>query len=97
MTELDKKIELIEKHKQELAKDYKVKKIGVFGSYVRGEQRKKSDIDILVDFSETPGLFKFVALGLRLTELLGVKVDLVTKNSLKPNIGKQILKEVVYI
>ena len=48
MTELDKKIELIEKHKQELAKDYKVKKIGVFGSYVRGEQRKKSDIDIFL-------------------------------------------------
>jgi predicted nucleotidyltransferase len=52
----------ISAHKAELRKKYKVKTIGVFGSYVRGEQNKKSDVDVLVEFEEPVGLFEFMAL-----------------------------------
>ncbi len=76
---------------------YKVKEIGIFGSYVKNKQKKRSDLDILVDFSETPTLFEFIELENFLTKSLGVKVDLVSKGALKPYIGKIILKEVIYI
>jgi hypothetical protein len=76
---------------------YKVKTIGVFGSYVRGEQKKKSDVDVLVEFHEPISLLEFVALERELSERIGKKVDLVMKTVLKPRIGENILKEVVYI
>jgi hypothetical protein len=84
-------------HKSELQKRYKVKEIGIFGSYVKNEQKKTSDIDILVEFKETPTLIKFINLENYLSDLLGIKVDLVMKRALKPNIGKVILEEVAYI
>jgi len=87
----------VKANEKELTEDYKVKEIGIFGSYVRGEQQEKSDLDILVDFKEVIGLFKFIALERYLSELLGVKVDLVMKSALKPRIGERILKEVTYI
>ncbi|SNY23459.1 hypothetical protein SAMN06295989_1252 [Methanohalophilus euhalobius] len=73
---------------------YNVKYIGLFGSYVRGEQTTESDLDILVEFSKTPTLFQFINLENYLSDTLGIKVDLVMKDSLKPNIGKYILNEV---
>ena len=76
---------------------YKVKAIGVFGSYIRGEQKKKSDVDVLVEFHEPISLLEFVALERELSEHIGKKVDLVMKTVLKPRIGENILKEVVYI
>lgn len=76
---------------------FKVKTIGVFGSYVRGEQKKRSDIDILVEFRGSMGLIGLIGLEQYLSELLGIKVDLVTKGALKPYIGKRILAEVVYV
>ncbi|MFH1956309.1 MAG: nucleotidyltransferase family protein [Patescibacteria group bacterium] len=82
---------------QFLKERFLVKKIGVFGSYSRGEQRKGSDVDILVEFFDEPSFFKFIRLEDYLKKLLGIKVDLVMKNSLKPNIGKYILEEVIYI
>lgn len=88
---------VLAKHKVTIEREYKVKTIGVFGSYVRGEQRKKSDIDILVEFKRTPDFFEFLRLEEYLAEILGAKVDLVTKNALKPYIGKVILEEVVYL
>jgi len=87
----------LEKHKKELKKRFRVKEIGVFGSYVRGEQREESDLDVLVEFYETPTLFEFVELEDYLSELLGIKVDLVMKRALKPRIREQVLKEVVYV
>jgi predicted nucleotidyltransferase len=87
----------VKANEKELTENYKVKEIGIFGSYVRGEQQEKSDLDILVDFKEVIGLFKFIALERYLSELLGVKVDLVMKSALKPRIGERILKEVTYI
>ncbi len=80
-----------------LEKKYNVKEIAVFGSYVRGEQNKKSDIDILVDFKKTPTLLQFIDLEIYLSRKLGLKVDLVLKSALKPNIGKSVLQEAVYL
>lgn len=78
-----------------LRKRYHVRSLGVFGSYVRGTQKRDSDLDLLVEFSQEPSLFEFIELENRLSVLLGIKVDLVMKDTLKPMIGRQILKEVV--
>ena len=78
-----------------LAKRYSVEKLEVFGSYVRSEQDKNSDLDILVTFKEEPSLLTFIAIENYLSDLLGIKVDLVMKDSLKPRIGKQILREAI--
>lgn len=78
-----------------LAKKYGIREIGIFGSYVRGEQKQKSDVDVLVDFSDSISLLDFIHLENELSDLLGVKVDLVMKSALKPRIGKHILEEVV--
>ncbi|MCD6440735.1 MAG: nucleotidyltransferase family protein [Candidatus Marinimicrobia bacterium] len=76
-----------------LKSQYNVATLGVFGSFVRDEQTAKSDVDILVSFTKSPSLFKFLELEYHLSELLDVKVDLVMKNSLKQNIGQRILSE----
>jgi len=88
---------ILSKHKEELRRKYNVKEIGVFGSYVGGSRRNQADIDILVEFEEPIGFFKFLEMEERISEILGVKVDLVTKNALKPRIGEHILKEVIAI
>jgi predicted nucleotidyltransferase len=88
---------VLEKHKYEIEEKYRVAEIGIFGSYVKGEQKETSDVDILVEFKESIGLIKFIEIENYLTDLLGVKVDLVMKSSLKPRIGKHILEEVVYL
>jgi len=80
-----------------LQERFKVKELGIFGSYVRGENKSGSDIDILVDFTEPVSLFEFMELEEFLTELLGVKVDLVMKGGLKRRIKARILAEAVYL
>ncbi len=80
-----------------LAERYQVQSLGLFGSYVRQKQRADSDLDVLVTFSETPGLLKFIALENYLSDLLGVKVDLVMQDALKPNIRPHILREVIRV
>lgn len=80
-----------------LREKYKVKYLGVFGSYVRGEQKKSSDLDILVEFQEPVGLFEFMELEEYLANNTGVKVDLVSRKALKPRIGKNILEEVINV
>ena len=82
-------------HRDELEKKFGVSKIGIFGSYVNGEPKKSSDLDLLVEFNTPIGLFKFMDLEDYLEKLLGIKVDLVTRKALKPHIGKAILKELV--
>ena len=82
----------------ELRERYGVRSLGIFGSYVRGQQRKRSDLDILVEFNNgSLTLFQFVELRDFISDLLGVKVDLVEKRALKPVIGKHILEEVVFV
>lgn len=75
----------------ELQEDYNVSYIVLFASYVRDEENQKRDSDVLVEFSKTPTIFKFVNLENYLSDSLGIKMDLIMKNSLKPNIGKFIL------
>lgn len=86
---------ILRRHLPALAKSYQVKSLGLFGSHVRDQQRVDSDLDILVEFYQPPGLFKFVRLENYLSDLLGVRVDLVMKDALKPAIGRRILQEVV--
>lgn len=76
-----------------LRSQYNVATLELFGSFIRNEQTANSDLDILVTFSQAPSLFKYIELEDYLSEIIGVKVDLVMKNSLKPNIGKRILSE----
>ena len=78
---------ILSKYKQQIVKTFGVSELGIFGSYVRGEQKKKSDLDVLVEFNEVPGLLKFLDLEENLTKLVGVKVDLVRRKGLKPRIG----------
>ncbi|MBI2909225.1 MAG: nucleotidyltransferase family protein [Chloroflexi bacterium] len=96
-SQVDKYIETLRQLMPELQERYKIKSLGVFGSYVRGEQRKRSDLDLLVEFHEAPSLFEFLDLEFYLTDLLGVKVDLVMKSALKPAIGRHILEELIPI
>lgn len=87
-------LKILRQHFPEIKEKYSVSYLGIFGSYVRGEQTSDSDLDILVEFVEKPGLFEYIELEDYLSDLLGVKVDLVMKSALKPNIGKRILNEV---
>jgi hypothetical protein len=89
--------EILKRNKKLLEENYKIKVIGVFGSYSRGDLNNNSDIDILVEFSETPDFFEFIRLEKFLEGLLRIKVDLVTRDALKPLIKNEILKETVYI
>jgi hypothetical protein len=73
-------------------------KVGIFGSYARGDNKKGSDIDILVEFKEAPSLLTLIKLENDLTEILGVKVDLVTTGALKnKRIKKSIKKDLINI
>ena len=76
-----------------------ISEIGIFGSYVRGEQNDTSDVDILIDLVRPSklDLLQLLSLENDLREELGVPVDLVIKTSLKPNISKSVLSEVVYL
>ncbi|MFH1095881.1 MAG: nucleotidyltransferase family protein [Candidatus Desantisbacteria bacterium] len=89
--------EILKVNKSTLSKQFKIKELGIFGSYVRGEDKKDSDIDILVEFKKTVGLLEFIAIENHLSDTLGIKVDLVMKSALKPRIGRHILEEVVYL
>ncbi len=88
---------IIKKDKLYLKENFHVDSIGLFGSYLKGEQNTNSDIDILVEFSQPVSMFEFIRLERYLERKLGKNVDLVTKKSLKPSIGKVILEEVQII
>ena len=97
MSELDRIKKILRQNKQILQQRFKIKKLGIFGSYVRGEQKKSSDLDLLVTFFQTPGIFDYIKVENNLSFLLHKKVDLVMKGALKPSIGKNIMREVVYV
>jgi uncharacterized protein len=88
---------VIKESKRDLRERYGVRRIGIFGSYAKNKQRRKSDIDILVEFEKEIDLFDFLDVKDFLEKILKKKVDLVMKTALKPNIGKRILKEVRYV
>lgn len=99
MKKLDEIIEKLKELKPEIEKRYQISEIGIFGSYIRNEQTENSDLDILVSINENSklSLLGFCKIENWLSEILGIKVDLVMKDSLKPRIGKRILSEVVYL
>jgi hypothetical protein len=78
-------------------REYSVERIGLFGSYARGEQSQGSDVDLIVAFEQPIGLFRFVRLRDYLSKRLGARVDLVTAAALKPGIRERVLKTVQYV
>jgi|SRR5437879_4217948 predicted nucleotidyltransferase len=81
----------------DLRRRYPVRELGIFGSYVRGEQTEGSDLDIVVDLGEGIGLLELAGLQQDLSDALGVRVDLVMKDALKRGIGQRILSEAVML
>ena len=94
---LEQILTILREHMPELHERYSVRNLWVFGSFVRGEAKRRSDLDLLVEFEERNllSLIGFIGLERQLSELLGVKVDLVEKSVLKPAIGRRILEEIV--
>jgi hypothetical protein len=80
-----------------LRAEYHLRMMEIFGSFVRGEACENSDLDLLVTFDEDPSLFKFIALENYLSDALGVNVDLVMKDSLKPGLRAHILDEALLL
>ncbi|MGD0755007.1 MAG: nucleotidyltransferase family protein [Bacteroidales bacterium] len=79
-------------------KDFNVLKVGIFGSFARGDNKKGSDIDILVEFKESLSLLTLIKLENDLSEILGIKVDLVTTGALKnKRVKKSIRKDLINI
>ncbi|MCX8103237.1 MAG: nucleotidyltransferase family protein [Candidatus Bipolaricaulota bacterium] len=90
-------LEKLKALKPELQVHYKVRELGLFGSFVRGEQHEASDVDILVDFTEDASLFDLVRLADFLEEKLQRRVDIVTKDSLRVELRESVLRETVTI
>ncbi|RJS88887.1 nucleotidyltransferase [Candidatus Bathyarchaeota archaeon] len=88
-------IETLRRHGKEIRERFGVRRIGVFGSYARGDEREGSDVDVLVEFDK-PTFDNFMDLSVYLENLLGKEVDLVTPNSLSPYIRPMVEKEVVW-
>jgi len=88
---------ILKENKKSLFAKYKVKELGVFGSYARGEQNRKSDVDILVDFTEIPDVFAMIDMEEYLARLLNKKVDLVRKKVIRLELRKTVLNEAKYI
>ncbi len=83
--------------KPELEERYKVREIGLFGSWVRGEQHEGSDIDVLVEFEEGADLFDWIGLALYLEEAFGRAVDVVPRKALRPELRRAVLEQVVKV
>jgi hypothetical protein len=83
--------------KPQLSEQYQIARIGIFGSVIRGTQTDESDIDVLVEFSEPPGLFRFMEIEDFLSDTLHARVDLVDAEGIKPRLKTRILSEVRYV
>ena len=76
---------------------YHVTSLGIFGSYARGEQTALSDVDVLFDYEQAPTLIQVFEFRRYLSDLIGMEVDVVSKNGLKPRIRERVLSEVIYL
>jgi predicted nucleotidyltransferase len=83
--------------KPKLMEQYHITRIGVFGSVIHGTQTEESDVDVLIEFSDPPGLFKFMEIEELLSDTLKIPVDLVDAEGIKPRLKKRILSEVQYV
>jgi predicted nucleotidyltransferase len=95
--EIDEYIKQLHELLPELEKRFNVMSLAVFGPYVRNEQNKKSELDLLVEYIEMPGLLGFLELEEYLSDTLGIKVELVLKPVLKQKVGKDMLNEIIPI
>jgi predicted nucleotidyltransferase len=86
---------ILRDHLPELRRQYGVTSLGIFGSYTRGAAKKRSDLDILVEFERIGTLLEYIRLEETLTDLLGVKVDLVDRATLKQGIRARVLREAI--
>ena len=89
-------IKALKRYKDYLRQKYKVREMGIFGSYAKNEQKRGSDLDILVEFYEPVGLGYFELKDF-LEDVLKIKVDLVTKIGINPRLKDKILREVIYL
>lgn len=83
---------ILKKHKRKLAKKYGIKSLRIFGSYVEGKQKRTSDLDLIVVFEETPTFIELLRIEEELSQLLGVKVDLLTEEQISPFIKPYIME-----
>lgn len=97
MKTLDEIAQILRSHKIQFHDRYRVKEMGIFGSYARQEQTHTSDVDVLIDYEQPPTLPLLVELQEELNTLLEMDVDLVTKNGLKSRIRDRVLAEVIYL
>ncbi len=97
MTKLEQVKKTLTEHREYLREKYGITEIGIFGSYVRGEQKRKSDIDILVRFNKAVGFFEWIEAEDYIAGLLKTKVDLVPEEDIRRELKEIILKEVVYL
>lgn len=98
MKNIDEIKEILNLSKVKIRNQFKAEIIGIFGSYVRGEQKRGSDLDILVKFYEGATLFEFIDLAIFLEKKLGIKkVDIVPYDTIREEIKEKILKETVYL
>jgi len=89
-------LKILKRERSCLKKKFFVKRVGLFGSYSRGEQTEKSDIDLLVEFEKPIDFFKLFELEEYLSEGLGAKVEIVTPNAIKEEIKPYIMRDVIY-
>lgn len=87
--------EILRQHREELKKRFYVENIFIFGSYVRGKQKENSDIDILVEFEKAVSLLHIVSLEIYLTDILGIKADVVPRKNIREELKETILEEAV--
>jgi hypothetical protein len=97
MKTLDEIRQVLSVQKKSLCEKYQITELGVFGSYARGEQTEASDVDILVDYEVAPTFIMLVELRDYLSDVFGLKVDIVTKNGLKSRIRDRVLSEAIYV
>jgi len=97
MKDLNEIKEIIKQHRNIIADKYGIAVVGIFGSYVRGEQEQRSDIDLLADILRPISLLEMVGAEIYLSEVLGIKVDLVPKRSVREELRDNILEEAVSI
>lgn len=87
----------IRQHQEVLVERYGVKVVGLFGSYARREHRKRSDLDLLVDIVRPISLLELIGAELYLSEVLGVKVDLIPKRGVREELRETIFREALSI
>jgi uncharacterized protein len=97
MKTLDEVITQLRRLQPDLRRRYPIRELGVFGSYVRGQQTEDSDLDVLVDLQDAVGLLELAGLQHDLSEALGLKVDLVMRDAVKRGFVRRIMSEAVML